>query len=85
MIHTQKCDINVVLFLLKLIQNDDIKIKVIEHKFLISNHSFLLNDSNFGYVEFIIHRSTIHILKISCLEIVLNIPTSIIYERIFFN
>jgi len=57
----QNRNIKLALSLLKLVQSDIITTNVIEQKFLVSGHSFLPNDSDFGSVESAARHSTIYV------------------------
>lgn len=54
----QNRNIKLALYLLKLVQSNDITTKIIEQKLLISGHSFLPNESIFGSVESAVRHST---------------------------
>lgn len=57
----QNRNINMCLALMRFIQSDDVGIKVIDQKFLVSGHSFLPNDSDFGSVELAAKGKTIYV------------------------
>lgn len=59
----QNRNIKMSLALMKLVQSGEIEAEIIEQKFLVSGHSFLPNDADFGNVEQSVKGKTIYIPK----------------------
>ncbi|XP_076660862.1 uncharacterized protein LOC143364351 isoform X2 [Halictus rubicundus] len=78
----QNRNIKIALSLLKLVQSDDIAAKIIEQKFLISGHSFLPNDSDFGCVESAARHTSIYIHEdwYRCMKTARHSNKFVVYE-----
>lgn len=48
---------------MRFIQNKDVNIEVIDQRFLVSGHSFLSNDSDFGSIKLAANGKTIYVLQ----------------------
>lgn len=58
----QNRNFNVVANYLKMLQDPDLNITTIEHKFMVSGHSFLPNDADFGVIEAAKkHNTAVHV------------------------
>lgn len=57
----QNRNIKIVLFYMQLVSSEDNEIDVIDHKFMVSGHSFLPNDSDYGSVETYARNKTIYV------------------------
>jgi len=55
----QNRNIKVVLMWLKMVQTWENNVEIIDHKFLISGHSFLPNDRDFGVVEMSLKKNNL--------------------------
>ena len=47
----QNRNIKLPLYLMKFIQNNNNNVEIVDHKFMVSGHSYLPNDSDFGSIE----------------------------------
>lgn len=62
----QNRNIKIVLFFMQLVSSEANEIDVIDHKFMVSGHSFLPNDSDYGSVETYARNKTIYVPEDWC-------------------
>ena len=60
----QNRNINIALIWLKIVQPSDNNVETVDHKFMVSGHSFLPNDRDFGLIETKIKKSNYTYLSI---------------------
>lgn len=59
----QNRNMNFALMFMKLVVSDSNSIKIIDHKFMTSGHSFLPNDSDFGSIEMFAKNKLIYVAE----------------------
>lgn len=68
----QNRNIKLALMWMKIVQSSDNEINTVDHKFLLSGHSFLPNDRDFGVVEMAIRKNNFFYIPQDYYEVIAN-------------
>ena len=66
----QNRNIQMALMWFRIVQSSENNIEIIDHKFLISGHSYLLNDADFGVIEMALRKKNFLYTPEDCYEII---------------